>query len=54
MKGEKMQKIVTFIDRDKELVDEIKKYQEAHGLPSFISAVRKLCKDALMVAKIQH
>lgn len=41
-------------DEDKKLVDEIKDYQKAHGLPSFISAVRKLCKDALVIEKIRH
>ena len=38
----------------KELVDKIKEYQTAHGLPSFISAVRKLCNDALEIEKIRH
>lgn len=49
-----MKKIVVFIDSDKELVDKIKEYQNAHGLTSFIATVRKLCKDALEIEKIRH
>ena len=45
---------VRFIDDDKELVKRIEEYQKAHGLSSFIAAVRKLCKDALAVAEITH
>lgn len=41
-------------EEDKGLIHEIMKYQKAHGLPSFISAVRKLCKDALEIEKIRH
>ncbi len=41
-------------DDDKKLVAEIIEYQKAHGLPSFISAIRKLCRDALAVEKIRH
>lgn len=41
-------------DEDKALVHEIMEYQKAHGLSSFISAVRKLCKDALAIEKIRH
>jgi hypothetical protein len=49
-----MSKIIKFIDDDKELIDKIKEYQKAHGLSSFIAAVRKLCKDALEIEKIRH
>lgn len=49
-----MKKIVNFIDSDKELVDKIKEYQKAHGLSSFVAAVRKLCNDALEIEKIRH
>lgn len=49
-----MKKVVNFLDSDKELVDKIKEYQRAHGLSSFIAAVRKLCKDALEIEKIRH
>lgn len=47
-------KTIRFIDSDKELIDKIKEYQLNHGLSSFVSAVRKLCTDALKVAKITH
>ncbi len=49
-----MSKIIKFIDDDKELIDKIKEYQIAHGLSSFVAAVRKLCKDALEIEKIRH
>lgn len=49
-----MEKIIKFIESDKQLVEAIKGYQEAHGLSSFVAAVRKLCKDALAVEKITH
>ena len=49
-----MSKIIKFIDGDKELIDKIKEYQKAHGLSSFVAAVRKLCKDALEIEKIRH
>ena len=51
-----MTKYAVFNDstEDKSLVEQIMQYQKAHGLPSFISAVRKLCRDALAVAKITH
>lgn len=51
-----MAKVVAFrdTDEDKALVREIMEYQKAHGLSSFISAVRKLCKDALAIEKIRH
>ena len=47
-------KVVKFVDDDNELVERIKVYQEAHGLSSFVAAVRKLCKYALAVAEITH
>ena len=49
-----MSKIIKFIDDDKSLIDKIKEYQKAHGLSSFVAAVRKLCKDALEIEKIRH
>lgn len=45
---------VKFIESDAELVKKIKEYQIAHGLSSFIGAIRKLCKDALEIKKIRH
>lgn len=49
-----MANAVKFTEQDKELIEKIKEYQKAHGLPSFISAVWKLCGDALEIARIQH
>jgi len=49
-----MGKQVKFNDSDKELIEKIKEFQKAHGLPSFISAIRKLCNDALEIEKIRH
>lgn len=45
---------IQFVDSDKELINAIKDYQKAHGLSSFVGAVRKLCKDALEIEKIRH
>ena len=47
-----MAKKITFNDNDESLVERIKEYQKAHGLPSFVSAVRKLCYDALKIKEI--
>lgn len=47
-------KRVTFIESDKELIDKIIAYQKAHGLSSFIAAIRKLCADAIEIEKIRH
>ena len=49
-----MGKHLVFVDADKALIAKITEYQKAHGLTSFISAVRKLCKDALEIEKIRH
>lgn len=49
-----MSKIVKFLDADAELVRAIVEYQSAHGLSSFIGAIRKLCRDALEIEKIRH
>ncbi len=47
-----MAKNFKFNDNDEEIVEKITEYQKAHGLPSFISAVRKLCSDALKIKEI--
>jgi len=47
-----MSKRVTFTDNDHKLIDKIISYQKENGLPSFVSAVRKLCEDALQLKKI--
>lgn len=49
-----MSRVVRFLDSDAELVQEIIAYQKAHGLSSFIGAIRKLCRDALEIEKIRH
>ena len=49
-----MKKVVNFIDSDKDLIEAIVEYQKAHGLSSFVAAVRKLCSDALAIEKIRH
>lgn len=47
-------KTASFTIRDKELVQEIEKYQHRNEMNSFIDAVRKLCTDALEIEKIQR
>lgn len=47
-------KQLKFNASDKELIAKIEEYKEAHGITSFIGAVRKLCKDALEIEKIRH
>lgn len=49
-----MSKHIVFNDDDKDLIAKIMEYKEAHGLSSFVAAVRKLCKDALEIEKIRH
>ena len=45
-------KTIKFNENDADLIKRIIEYQKAHGLSSFIGAVRKLCKDALEIEKI--
>lgn len=47
-----MLKGVSFNASDKELVERICKYQEENHLPSFVAAVRILCRDALDMRKL--
>lgn len=47
-------KTIKFNENDADLIKRIIEYQKAHGLSSFIGAVRKLCKDALEIEKITH
>lgn len=51
-----MSKQIKFTDSDgdMELIKKITEYQKAHGLSSFIAAVRKLCNDAIQIEKIRH
>ena len=45
---------VKFLDSDESLILKIIEYQKAHGISSFVGAVRKLCQDALEIEKIRH
>lgn len=45
---------VKFNENDADLIKRIAEYQKAHGLSSFIGAIRKLCRDALEIEKIRH
>lgn len=45
-------KKVNFIDKDAELVKKIQEYQQEKQFPSFVDAVRALCKDALQFKKL--
>ena len=38
---------MTFTKNDEKLVQEIRVYQEAHGIKSFTEAVRQLCRKGL-------
>jgi hypothetical protein len=51
-----MSKQIKFTDSDgdMELIKKITEYQKAHGLSSFIAAVRKLCNDSIQIEKIRH
>ena len=49
-----MPKHITFKEDDNELISKILDYKNAHGLSSFVAAVRKLCADALEIEKIRH
>lgn len=40
-------KQIAFCKKDETLINKITTYQKEKGLPSFIEAVRQLCKDAL-------
>lgn len=44
---EYMAKQVTFSEKDADLVKDIVAFQKAHELPSFVEAVRRLCRNGL-------
>ena len=46
-----MPKQITFNNNDQKLTKQIVGFQKSSGLPSFVSAVRKLCEDALQLKK---
>lgn len=50
--GENMSKSVTFAEKDLELVRKIEEYQKKAELPSFVEAVRILCKKGLQVNEL--
>lgn len=43
---------VTFIDNDKELIQQITTFQKTQELPSFVAAVRLLCKNGLRMSDV--
>lgn len=47
-----MSKRATFTKSDEKLIKQIETYQHAHGLSSFIAAVRDLCQCALDLKRI--
>lgn len=42
-----MEKQITFRDTDKDLIQEILKYQKEHEIKYFVEAVRHLCRQGL-------
>lgn len=47
-----MAKSISFTDNDKELIEEIRKFQKAQNLPHFVEAVRVLCKSGLSMCNV--
>ena len=47
-----MTQIVKFIESDEELIRQIKAFQKAQELPSFVAAVRLLCKNGLRMSDV--
>ena len=47
-----MPKKVSFTDNDKELTEQIQAFQKSQNLPSFVEAVRKLCKNGLHMSDV--
>jgi hypothetical protein len=47
-------KQIRFTENDAELIKKIMEYQKAHGISSFIGAIRKLCNVALEMEKIRY
>ena len=45
-------KVVSFVEKDAELVKKIQEYQKERNYTSFIDAVRALCEDALQFKKL--
>ena len=47
-----MSKKISFTDKDKELIKLIQLFQKEQELPSFIEAVRRLCKNGLRMSDV--
>lgn len=47
-----MTQIVKFIESDEELIRQIKAFQKSQELPSFVAAVRLLCKNGLRMSDV--
>lgn len=47
-----MSKQVRFTENDKELLKQIEALQKAQELPSFVEAVRRLCKNGLRMSDV--
>lgn len=47
-----MLKSIAFAEKDKELIEQIKKFQSEKRIPNFTEAVRRLCTDALKLKEI--
>lgn len=47
-----MSKKVTFTDNDAELIKQIRLFQKDQKLPSFVEAVRHLCKNGLHMSDV--
>lgn len=45
-----MTQMVRFIERDEELIKQIKEFQKAQNLRHFVDAVRVLCKNGLSMS----
>ena len=43
---------VTFTDNDDELIKAIRLFQKEQELPSFVEAVRRLCKNGLRMSDV--
>lgn len=47
-----MSKRITFGEKDLALIKKIETYQKEQGFPSFVEAVRTLCKKGLQVNEL--
>ena len=47
-----MDKSITFVDKDAQLIKKIVAYQKERGISSFVETVRQLCEKALKFSEI--